>query len=259
VILFKNGSYFANFNLNANLTNLFAKTIKLIIYLENYGGIKDVNFISYYNSDMSDVISFEYLVKNKEFTIQLDTFDNFQEYSCNKLNLKMLNYFNKTSQKWNKKLQNSQNFLNFNGCMLTMTTKYSMNFFLSDNNTEILECMKTKSMKDVCLKLFIDILIRPDVNFQGLYFDIFEAMSKIGNFTSNYQIKFARHILAKNRPFNNQMIQISKFTNHERHLKIFHLTKTFFDFKFTIFIFTPLFTCEYFVFAQIEKSVFRIL
>jgi len=26
-----------------------------------------------------------------------------------------------------------------------------------------------------------------------------------------------------------------------------------------IFIFTPLFTCEYFVFAQIEKSVFHIL
>jgi len=26
-----------------------------------------------------------------------------------------------------------------------------------------------------------------------------------------------------------------------------------------IIIFTPLFTCEYFVFAQIEKSVFRIL
>jgi len=28
---------------------------------------------------------------------------------------------------------------------------------------------------------------------------------------------------------------------------------------YVFFIFTPLFTCEYFVFAQIEKSVFRIL
>jgi len=110
VILFKNGSYFANFNFNAKLTNLSPKIIKLIIYLQSYDGIKHVKVRSFYKSDMSHISSFEYVVKNEESSIQLDTLDNFQEYSCNKLNLKILNFFNKTSQKWNKKIAKFSKF-----------------------------------------------------------------------------------------------------------------------------------------------------
>jgi len=238
LILFKNGSYFANFNFNAALTNLSPKIIKLIIHVENYDGIENVQFKNHYDSDKSHVSSFEYIVKNKDGKIQLDTFDNFQEYSCNEINLKFINFFNKTSQKWDKNLQNSQNFLNFNGCMLTLADIYTLNFHISDHNSKIIECMKTEIDKTVCLKLVVDILSKPDVNFHGLIFEIFEAMSKIGNFTANYQMNFDGYIVSKNKAFVNQMIQISKLTNHEMILKIFHLSTTFFDFKFTIFV-TP--------------------
>jgi len=122
--------------------------------------------------------------------------------------------------------------------MLTFTNHFSNNYLFSDHNSEIIECMKTKSVSDVCLELFVDTLNRPDINFQGLYFDIFEAMSKIGNFTSNYQMKFARYTVSKKQLINNQVIQITKQTNDEMILKMFHLTTTFFDFKFTIFV-TP--------------------
>ena len=182
LILFKNGSSFANFNLNAQLTNSSPKVMKLIIYVENYIGIKNVKFAAFYDSDASHVSSFEYTVVNQKDLIKLITFDNFLEHQCNKFNLKLINSFNKTTQKWTKKLQNHQSFLNFNGCMLTLTSQHDVNFHLSDYNYDIIQCVKTKLDFNACTKYFQDILDQPNVNFKGLYFEIFEIMSKISNF-----------------------------------------------------------------------------
>ena len=238
LILFKNENFFANFNLNAKLANSLPKIIKIIIYLENHYISDKVKFKTSFISDIPHVSSFEYLVMNKKVIIQLVTFDIFQENSCNKLSIKWINYFNKTSQKWNKKLQNSQNFLNFNGCMLTITDSYSTNFHLSDHNRKIVECMKTEIDKIACLELFKDILSQPDINFRGLIYEIFEKMSKVGNFTANYQINFGGNIVSKTKSVVNQMIQISRFMHHEMFLEHFDLTTTFFDIKFGIFV-TP--------------------
>jgi hypothetical protein len=63
-------------------------------------------------------------------------------------------------------------------------------------------------------------------------------MSKIGNFTPNYQIIFGGYIVPKNNPIVNQSIRISRIIPDEVHKTKFHMTTTFFDAEFGIFV-TP--------------------
>ncbi|KAL7013934.1 hypothetical protein ACKWTF_015653 [Chironomus riparius] len=72
--------------------------------------------------------AFEYLLINDEELLYLTTIEYYTETACNTPQLITLNIFNKTTQKWEKKLQIYEKFQNFHGCELVMRTAYHINY-----------------------------------------------------------------------------------------------------------------------------------
>jgi len=187
VILFPNISFVQYFNRVAVLSNPSPKVLKFLIYCEGLTELYNLPAVTNYTSDISHISSFEYFVINQKSSIELIVFDHFMPKTCNLLRHRVINSFDKKSQKWIKKMKNFRNFENFNGCSLTYTDAF-YNFFLLNNfNKEITECVKLSSKKDDCLNLINEILKRPNVKFQGLVYEIFETIAKRGNFNTNYK------------------------------------------------------------------------
>ncbi|KAL7012943.1 hypothetical protein ACKWTF_015115 [Chironomus riparius] len=105
---------------------------------------------------------FEFILINDQDILYFTTIEWFTESACNQPQLIILNKFNKTSQKWFKKLQNYEKFKNFHGCNLTLGVD-------AENNDG--SCWGAIDLK---------------ANFQiiGLGPCIFNYLSQIHNFTS---------------------------------------------------------------------------
>lgn len=61
-----------------------------------------------------------FFVVNEKKSIKLVTIEWFRDKVCNQVHLKVLNTFHKNSQKWQKKLENYEKFLDFFGCEMVM-------------------------------------------------------------------------------------------------------------------------------------------
>jgi len=61
---------------------------------------------------------FEYIFIEDSNFLYLMTIEWFTEVACNQPQLKILNSFNKTTQKWNKKFENYEKFQDFHDCEL---------------------------------------------------------------------------------------------------------------------------------------------
>ncbi|KAL7012313.1 hypothetical protein ACKWTF_014762 [Chironomus riparius] len=64
--------------------------------------------------------NFEYLLINDVSLLYLTSIEWFSPTICNRAHLKVINTFNKSTQKWSKKLKNHKKFQNFHRCELVM-------------------------------------------------------------------------------------------------------------------------------------------
>ncbi|CAG9807144.1 unnamed protein product [Chironomus riparius] len=239
VILFKNISILQDFNANTELTNPSYKTLKFLIYCENLDDFYQIPTVKMYNSDRSHVSSFQYFIVDREFFIFFVTFDHFQEKSCNLRSHRIINSFTKKSQKWTKKLGNFRNFNDFNGCMLTYTDSYNANYLLNRYNKEILSCARSESKLNVCPKLIKKILDRPGVKFEGLVYEVFEAMAKHGNFSTKYNFITNGFLTTKGNYFIKHDIRIYSTGYFPDLIRRVHMISPFYDVPSGIFVTPP--------------------
>ncbi|KAL7013034.1 hypothetical protein ACKWTF_015164 [Chironomus riparius] len=236
LILFKSATNLAQFNSKASFTNRWPKLIKLLIYSENYEDFLKVKAVSYYISDKPDITSYEYFIIPKKFIITLMTFNHFKHNSCNKKEVELINFYYKTTQKWNKTFKNYKNFENLNSCMLTYTDSFGPTFHFNKENQAVSNCMKLSAPDSTCQRMLGTIFERPDVKFSGLAYEIFEAIGKRGNFTTNYQLKEDSGIYVKHKAMIDQSITIFLSVQNEGMLKYVHMTSTFLDIEIGIYV-----------------------
>lgn len=216
LVLFKNLTYLAAFNSKLiHIVSSPPQVTKFLIHCQFRDNVTLVNMISYYESDMPHISSFEYFINNKHSSIDLVTLEHFLEDSCNIQVGLIINTFNKTSLRWAQDFRNHEKFRNFNGCLLTLTSEYNLNFHLSKYNYEIVDCLKQKKDEDFCFDIFSNILKRPDVNYHGLFYEAFEMLSRRGNFTPNYQFLIEGRKFTKSGIFINQKIGFEFAAIHE--------------------------------------------
>lgn len=63
---------------------------------------------------------FQYFLIDTKTFVQLVSLEWFTEDECDSPQLKVINIYNKTENKWNKKLENHEKYQNFHGCTLIM-------------------------------------------------------------------------------------------------------------------------------------------
>lgn len=100
--------------------------IKFVTFIPNmtYDELKLSSVLNKFYSEISvfDGTAFEntFFITNETETLTLSTAEWFTPHGCNRANLIKLNKFNKTSQKWQSKLQNYEKFQQYNKCELVM-------------------------------------------------------------------------------------------------------------------------------------------
>lgn len=88
-----------------------------------YDMLKSWQFPHYYFEIQrlsGSVLQYTFFITNEADTVTLSTVEWFSPYGCDTPHLVKLNTFNKTTLKWNTKLQNYEKFLNYHNCELVM-------------------------------------------------------------------------------------------------------------------------------------------
>ena len=111
--------------------NQFPHNLKFLIYIHKCG-------LNYIKQNLKNLIKqqklsfaqvsieiFEFILINDRNFLHLATIEWFTEAACNQPQLKVLNSFNKITQKWNKTLENYEKFQDFHGCELIMGLRNS--------------------------------------------------------------------------------------------------------------------------------------
>jgi hypothetical protein len=210
-----------------------------VIYCRSCVDLLEASSLEYYETDLSEFLSFEYFIVNENSTISLKTFDYFTNDSCNQKTLKTLNVFNKSTKKWNKTLKDNRNFENFNGCMLTVTDEYNVYLHLSKYNSEFIKCFNPSESAEFCLSRFFEIMSRPDVEFRGITYEIFETLAKRGNFVTNYQFSDNGYVITKTNQIIYQEIKIYKAGQYQEFIETTHMSTMFFDISVDIYVSPP--------------------
>jgi len=108
------------------LSNLFTQDFKFLIYVEDCKLDLLENNINHFIKNLQLTIhkgsieQYEYLLINDGDFLYLATVEWFTKVACNQVQLKVLNSFNKITQKWTNKLENYEKFQDFHGCNLRM-------------------------------------------------------------------------------------------------------------------------------------------
>jgi len=162
IILSVSCSDFRFINSNFIFVNLFTKSFKFLIYIDDCGLDFMENDIEHLVVDQKLTFhrgsfeQYEFLLINEGDFLYLATIEWFKRVACNQPQLKVLNSFSKTTQKWSKKLENYEKFQNFYGCKLKMWIPSDIrlsNFGENDMNKDNQE----KSKNGLIPQTFIDI------------------------------------------------------------------------------------------------------
>ncbi|CAG9811049.1 unnamed protein product [Chironomus riparius] len=158
------------------LWNYYPKNLKFLTFIQSCG-------LEYFNSNLKYITNtqrlsyesgsldmFEFILINDQDILYLTTIEWFTESACNQPQLIILNKFNKTSQKWFKKLQNYEKFKNFHGCHLIMGIELDKN---------------EGGCWDTAIIQFEDEII---IQLIGIGSEIFGYLSKIHNFESKFKL-----------------------------------------------------------------------
>ena len=126
IILLDSCVDYLNLHLATSLENRFPKVLKFLIYIQNCQLndfkldlkvlIKNIK-LSFMASEME---IFEFIAINDVDQVHLVTIEWFTVTACNEPQLNVLNSFNKSTQKWQKKLKNYKKFQNFHDCELKL-------------------------------------------------------------------------------------------------------------------------------------------
>jgi hypothetical protein len=147
------------------------------VYIENFSiiALEDSWIKNYYKNltlyNSGTMIHHTYFITNDKGYISLATFEWFGEY-CNKIYLYLINEFDKSTQKWSKKMENYEKFRNFQGCELVMVLPINLggyetvggSFTPQKDNSFLLQGL-TPMIFEVAAKWF---------NFQPTFQPIFE-------------------------------------------------------------------------------------
>lgn len=139
------------------MTNFFYRPLKFLLYCE----FMDMRMLNILINDKStnQMFQFAYYFTNTAASFALFSHEFFSESICKKSQLKLVNEFDKKSNKWVKKLVIPNKYTNFHRCLMTMNVfeTYELTYFDYDGNA----------------------------NGPGV--DLFKAMSGKGNFITNIQ------------------------------------------------------------------------
>ncbi|CAG9799884.1 unnamed protein product [Chironomus riparius] len=159
---------------NQYVLNFYSRPINFLVYVENcrLDTLKR-NLKLYINQhSLSFLISMievlELLLIDDNDLLYLVSVEYFTEEACDEPQLKILNSFNKTTQKWNKKFQKYKKFRDFHGCEL---------FMLASNKTSI----------------WMDIKISGNsIEPFGLIPKMFELIAKHVNYEPKYRFSYVK-------------------------------------------------------------------
>lgn len=104
----------------------FPKVLKILFYIENcsfhfiQNNLEMLIPTSKLTPAPSRLEVYEFHLINDGNFLHLTTIEWFTEIACNQPQLKILNHFNKITQKWNKKLENYEKFQDFHDCELKL-------------------------------------------------------------------------------------------------------------------------------------------
>ena len=109
---------------------------------------------------------------------------------------------------------------------------------MNKNNEEIINCLKSETNWSTCIDIFEHALNQPDVNYQGLFYEVFEILGKQANFTTNYQISIVDRHFSKSGIFINQNISFYRSLTVLNVLDYVPNSPFFYDLSFGIYV-TP--------------------
>jgi hypothetical protein len=119
--------------------NRFTATFKFLIYIEdcefdilenqieNFIRKPELTFLE------GSIEQYAFLLINDGDILKLATIEWFTEAACNQAQLKVLNSFNKITQKWTNELENYLKFQDFHGCNLTLWIAPTLEYSLYSN------------------------------------------------------------------------------------------------------------------------------
>ena len=114
---------------------------------------------------------FTYFITNEQATVTLSTVEWFSPYGCNTPHLHKLNFYNKKSKRWNRKLKDYEKFQNYHNCELVMMLPIPF-----DDGT--LNFVSGYALPNQ---------LSTNFEIHGISTNIFEIMSPLHNFTAKYQ------------------------------------------------------------------------
>jgi hypothetical protein len=165
---------------------------KIVFYIEdNFSGLSDLFSSMHTKFELSKlpVGIFEFLLFNEHDELKLKAVSYFTEGKCDRPNVIQLNSMNKESGKWSEKLVSFDHFNDMHGCLVAFQNDVGPTFYAA----EFKHLMKnaTKTLEDVAVVK--QIIVRGNLTYRGIFFDIAKTIAKEANFTTYHQFAIATH------------------------------------------------------------------
>jgi hypothetical protein len=169
------------------LTNPVHKHLKFTIYIEDIQTHQQLHdtlltFNRPQNFKTLNLQFFEFFITNSAHFVNLTANLLFSEDNCDVFKPKLLNFYNKTSQKWHKKLKNFNHYENFHGCMLNFIMPMGHLVYSEDLRNIFEEAVAYTAEK------LTEIVVTKNIKFRGLAIELVKLMAMHANFTFHYAI-----------------------------------------------------------------------
>lgn len=181
----------SNLNLfGGTLVNEWSVNFKFLVYCEHLTNLSHLSLPTIDHHREGHLSFYEYFIFNVGNLVSLVTSTYFGKSDCNKRQFLRLDRFNKTTQQWDNKLENLNNYKTFYGCELVFGVSTDFMFYFKDHivNNIIFHDGNQPSLADF---MKIEAAVNSDgEQYRGLFYEVFEALSKVGNFRTYYQFIF---------------------------------------------------------------------
>jgi hypothetical protein len=157
--------------------NISPKELKFLMYFDDPP--QNIPLINNYKSDITFLVSHQFFIENSYQKLKFYTFVHFTTGNCNKPTKQILNIFNKSTQQWNRKLENHRKFDTFNACPIIVNEHFGPFMYLRRQNEEIFKCIRNRHRN--CIPLISYYAYKYKIH--GFTYDIFKIASKLANFT----------------------------------------------------------------------------
>lgn len=158
IVFMKNGKTLDEFNAKVVLHNFFPKPLKFVIFIDDSKNFFNQIRLVKLSNNFGYIEEREFVICDDVVELKLLTFEWYTKDDCNYPSITIQDTFNKSTQKWNKKLKNHEKFRNFHNCPVVAS------FPLDSPKMEFFINFKTKTA-------------------HGLMFDLHKSLAKAGNFS----------------------------------------------------------------------------